>query len=260
MIDFKVFKNYNYCLSSMVNFLLGVALFSGSFFYSLFCGSVLHYEPLDIGLLFLKGSFIQIIMMPLVGKIVPHIDGRFLVLLGISLVTLSIYFNSSLTQMTTEFDLIEVLFIRSLGLAFVFIPLSVMAVAQCSPKELGNAVGLFNLTRELGGSIGLAVMSSGLINHIQMYDSHLRTYYNSGNPVLHHQINLFQSYFYGSVLNPQKAAHIMMQNKIDQQSTILSFNLCFFLLSMFFLGSIFIVFMLKKLTKEESEAKVDGMH
>jgi DHA2 family multidrug resistance protein len=261
MIDFKVFANRNYFLCSFVNFLLGVALFSASFLYSLFCGVVLNYSPLDIGLLFLKGCFIQILIMPMVGKLVTIVDGRLLAFVGISLVTASIYYNSHFTQMATNHDLIFVLFLRSLGLGFVFIPLSVIAVAQISKKDLGNAVGLFNLTRELGGSIGLAMMSTSLINQIQVYGTYLRSYFHTGSPILEHQLNFLKHYFYGQVYRADRAAQIQLQHRLDQQATVLSFNHCFFVLSLIFLSSIVVLLLLKQVSKKQmNSVSLENMH
>jgi hypothetical protein len=82
VVDFRVFKNISYAAASGLNFLIGTALFAGSFLYSLFCGTVLHYEAMDIGLLFLRGSWIQVFIMPLVGRLIGKVDTRFLIAFG----------------------------------------------------------------------------------------------------------------------------------------------------------------------------------
>ena len=65
-----------------LNFLVGMALFAGSFLYSLFCGTVMHYTAMDIGMLFLRGSWIQLLIMPLVGRLVGKVDSRALIAFG----------------------------------------------------------------------------------------------------------------------------------------------------------------------------------
>lgn len=260
MVDLRIFTSRNYILCSIINFFLGVCLFSASFLFSLFCGTILNYSPLEIGLLFLKGCFIQVIMMPVVGIIVPKVDGRFLIMIGIICVAISIYLNASLTQLATNESLIFILFVRSLGLACVFIPLSVMAVNDVHPKELGNAVGLFNLTRELGGSIGLAIMSTNLMNHIIMYGKYLRNNLSSGNPDLHNQIQMMNHFFFGKVPNPSKASEIFIQSRLSGQASVLSFQMSFTALYMIFFASIFIVFFIKKLHRKKMPKGLDIMH
>jgi DHA2 family multidrug resistance protein len=260
MIDFRVFKDRNYILCSIINFLLGVTLFSGSFLFSLFCGAVLNYAPLDIGLLFFKGCFIQVIMMPIVGKFSSNMDGRYLTMIGIALVATSILLNAKLTQNAADTDLILVLFVRSLGLACVFIPLSVIAIDQIKRKDIGNAIGLFNLTRELGGSMGLAIMSSILVNHISMFKDYLRAHLNAGNFVLHNQLYIMKNFLYGKVTDPDKSANIFIQSKVNLQATVESFGFTFFHLSLIFFASMIIVFFLKKMYKHNRRVDIEFLH
>ena len=170
------------------------------------------------GLLFLKGTFIQIILMPFVGKIVNIVDKRLLIAYGVIMVFISLWFNSHLTEYSSQSDLILVLFLRALGLGFLFIPLSVTAIALVKPKDLGNAVGLFNLTRELGGSIGLAWMSTQLVNHIKEFNIALNSHVLNGSPIVDYQLKLMQYLFYGKVENSQQASYQLLQK--DRKSVV----------------------------------------
>ncbi len=258
MIDFRVFKNRNYSLCTFINFILGTTLFGGSFLFSLYCGSVMKYTPLDIGLLFLKGTCIQIFIMPLVGKIVNIVDKRLLIAYGVIMVFISLWFNSHLTEYSSQIDLILVLFIRALGLGFLFIPLSVTAIAFVKPKELGNAVGLFNLTRELGGSIGLAWMSTQLVNHIREFNIALNSHVLNGSQIVNYQLKLMQYMFYGKVENPQQAAYQLLQNRINLQATVESFNKGFLILALVFLTSIILLILIEK--QKKGVTPVEGIH
>ncbi|APJ03512.1 DHA2 family efflux MFS transporter permease subunit [Silvanigrella aquatica] len=258
MIDFRVFINRNYALCTFINFILGTTLFGGSFLFSLYCGNVMNYAPLDIGLLFLKGTCIQIIMMPLVGKLVNVIDKRILIAFGVIVVFFSLWKNSHLTANSSEGALIFVLFLRALGLGCLFIPLSITAIAFVKPKELGNALGLFNLTRELGGSIGLAWMSSQLVNHVKEYNVTLGSHIVNGLPVVDQQLRLMQFLFYGKTEHPQQAAYQLMQNRINLQATVESFNKGFLILSLVFLTSLILLILIEK--PKKGATPVEGMH
>lgn len=260
MIDFRVFMNRNYVLCSLINFFLGVSLFSGSFLFSLFCGTVLNYSPFDIGLLFLKGCFVQVIMMPLVGRFASTMDGRYITMIGIALVATSILMNARLTDQATNIDLIAVLFIRSLGLAAVFIPLSIISIDQIKRKDIGNAVGLFNLTREIGGSIGLAVMSSVLVNHIHIFSDYMKVYLNTGNPTLLNQMFIIKEMFRGHVHDVDKTTNIFIQNKVTLQATVQSFGYCFTGLSIIFFASLFIVLFLRKIYTHNRRVDIEFIH
>ncbi|HZW90573.1 MAG TPA: DHA2 family efflux MFS transporter permease subunit, partial [Myxococcaceae bacterium] len=164
VVDFRVFKNVSYSAATALNFLVGTALFAGSFLFSLFAGTVLRYEALDIGMLFLRGSWIQLLIMPLVGRLVGKVDNRGLIAFGILWMIASLWLNGHLTQLSDTHAMTLPIFVRSLGLGFCFVPLSVVALSGLKPSERGSAAGLFNLTRELGGSIGTAWMSTIITN------------------------------------------------------------------------------------------------
>ena len=84
VVDFSIFKDRTYAASTALNFLIGCVLFGGSFLFSLYCGSVMRYQALDIGLLFLKGSWIQLLMMPLAGLLIGKVDSRKLIAIGLT--------------------------------------------------------------------------------------------------------------------------------------------------------------------------------
>lgn len=258
MIDFRVFKNRNYILCTSINFILGTTLFGGSFLFSLYCGTVMNYTPLDIGILFLKGCFIQLLIMPLIGKIVNIIDKRLLIGVGIILVFISLWYNSHLNHFSSQFDLVFVLFARSIGLSFLFVPLSVTAISFVEPKGIGNAIGLFNLTRELGGSIGLAWMSTKLVNHIKEYNNILNTHVIEGSSQLNYQLKMMEHMIYGKVDNSYKAAEQMLQNRISLQATIESFNKGFLTLALVFLLSIIILILIQNPKKRVISS--EGFH
>ncbi len=249
MINFRVFLEWNYLISTLINFMLGTILFGVSFLFSLYCANVMQYTPLNIGLLFLKGTFIQILIMPIIGKIVRFIDNRYLIAVGVVIVTISLWMNGNLNQSSSEFDLISILFLRAIGMSCLFIPLSLIAIMRIKTQELGNAVGLFNLTRELGGSIGIAWMSTLLVNHIKEFDFLLKVKVNIGNDIAENQLLLMQKMLVGKVLDSKQAAFQLLQNRVSLQSTIEAFNAGFLLLAFVFSTSLFMIFLIKNQRK-----------
>ncbi len=158
VMDLRVFKNRSYAAGTGINFLTGVALFGSSYLFSLFCGAVMHYTALDIGKVFLVAGTVSIVVMPVMGRIAPKVDGRYLLFIGVVVVAGSQLVASHLTSEAGFWDMVRPNLIRSTGLAFIFIPVSVLALSNLPDAQRGNGTGLFNLTRELGGSIGTAIM------------------------------------------------------------------------------------------------------
>jgi MFS transporter, DHA2 family, multidrug resistance protein len=183
VVDLRVFKNRSYSAGTGLNFLLGLAVFGAAYLFSLYCGAVMRYQALDIGRVFLLAGASQIFLMPLIGKLANRLDPRLMLVLGVGFTTLSQYVASHLTSDAAFIDLVVPNIIRSFGLAFVFIPVSVAALSDLPLAQRGNATGLFNLTRELGGSLGTAWMGKVVADGITTHSARLAEHVSPYNPV-----------------------------------------------------------------------------
>src|SRR4051812_6848997 len=130
VVDLRVFKNRSYAAGTGLNFLLGLAVFGAAFLFSLYAGSVMGYQALDIGRVFLLAGASQILLMPLIGKMANKVDPRLMLVFGVTVTALSQWVASLLTSEAAFVDLVIPQLIRSLGLAFVFIPVSVAALSD----------------------------------------------------------------------------------------------------------------------------------
>ncbi len=254
VVDFSIFKDPTYAASTGLNFLIGTALFGGSFLFSLYCGSIMRYEALDIGLLFLKGSWIQIFVMPLVGRLVGKVDSRLLIAIGLLGNALSLWMNGHLTSTADSHTMMMPILVRSLSLGLCFVPLSVVALSNLSPRQRGSGAGLFNLTRELGGSIGLAWMSTFLTNQEKLFHTALAGDINVYNPIAQEQLAGARGVLGTRVFDPQLGALASLNLRLAAQSLMRAFNQSFLTLAFFFLLSLGLVLILKK---ESRGAKID---
>jgi DHA2 family multidrug resistance protein len=180
VVDLRVFKNRSYAAGTGLNFLLGLAVFGASYLFSLFCGAVMHYQALDIGRIFLLAGASQIFLMPLIGKMANRVDPRYMLIFGVTVTTLSQWIAAHLTSDAGFYDLVWPNLVRSLGLVFVFVPVSIAALSNLPLEQRGNATGLFNLTRELGGSLGTAwmgkIVADGITTHSGRLAEHVTPY------------------------------------------------------------------------------------
>ncbi|HTJ45297.1 MAG TPA: DHA2 family efflux MFS transporter permease subunit [Kofleriaceae bacterium] len=238
VVDLRVFKNRSYAAGTGINFLTGLALFGSSYLFSLFCGAVMHYTALDIGRVFLIAGLAQIILMPLVGRFAPKIDPRIMLFAGVSIVGFSQYIGAQLTDQAGFSDLVMPQMVRAIGLAFIFIPVSVAALSDIDPAARGNATGLFNLTRELGGSLGTAwmgkVVADGMVTHGAQLASHVSAY----DPIVQDRLHAFAS----RGLPPEA----MMDLKVKGQALVMSFEDGFRLAMVAILVGIALVLLLKR--------------
>jgi MFS transporter, DHA2 family, multidrug resistance protein len=224
VVDLRVFTNRSYTAGTGLNFLTGFALFSGSYMFSLFAGTVIHYSALDIGKVFLVAGVVSVFIMPLMGRLAPRMDGRILLTIGVAVVASSQVVASHLTQEAGFWDMVKPNMIRSFGLGFIFIPVSVMALSGLSASQRGNATGLFNLTRELGGSLGTALMGMLVTNDIKRFSSYLGENLYASNPLTQERMAVLSASLGSQTLQRDLVAESVLKLKVTTQAMVQSFE------------------------------------
>jgi len=246
VVDLRIFANRAYAAATGLNFAVGMCLFSASFLFSLYCGVVMHYQAFDIGMLFLKGSAIQIFLPPIIGKMVSKFDTRPMILFGGCMLIWSLWVNSELTQLADEHAMLVPVFIRAVGLGFIFAPLNVTALSDIRADQRGNAAGLFNLTRELGGSIGTAWMSTMLDRHIKSHYTALSSHVTVYDPIAMEQFGFLRGSVTGKVSDPTAAASAILGLRMSTQALVRAFNHEFRTLALIFTGALALILLLRR--------------
>jgi DHA2 family multidrug resistance protein len=224
VVDLRVFKMRSYAAGTGLNFLTGFALFAGSYMFSLFAGSVVHYSALDIGKVFLVSGVVSIFVMPLMGRLAPKMDARILLMIGVLIVAGSQVVASELTAAAGFWDMVKPNMIRSLGLGFIFIPVSVLALSDLPAHQRGSATGLFNLTRELGGSLGTALMGMLVSDDMKRFGSYLSEHINPYNPLVQEQLRQSAMTVGSQTFQRDLVAESLLKLKVANQAMVLSFE------------------------------------
>jgi DHA2 family multidrug resistance protein len=257
VVDLRVFANRTYAAGTVVNFLTGLALFGSTYLFSLFCGSVMRYSALDIGRVFLVAGVVQVFLMPLVGKLAPKLDGRWLLVFGVVTVAASQVMAGQLTSLSGFGDLVRPQLLRALGLSFIFIPVSVMALSDLGPVQRGNATGLFNLTRELGGSIGTAWMGMVVTNGIKAHGSALGAHVTAFDPIVQEQVAALAGNVGTRVSGGQLVPEALLQLRLGGQALVLSFEDGFRLAGLAILFGLLAILLMKR---PRAGVAVSGAH
>ena len=252
-----MFKNRSYSAGTGLNFLTGFALFSGSYMFSLFAGTVIHYSALDIGKVFLVAGIVSIFIMPLMGRLAPRMDGRILLTIGVTVVALSQVVASHLTQEAGFWDMVKPNMIRSFGLGFIFIPVSVMALSSLSASQRGNATGLFNLTRELGGSLGTALMGMLVTNDIKRFSSYLGENLYASNPLTQERIAALTGTLGSQTVQRDLVAESVLKLRVTTQAMVQSFENGFRWTALAMSLGLVLILLLKR---PQSSVAVEGAH
>jgi DHA2 family multidrug resistance protein len=179
------------------------------------------------------------------------------VAIGIAITGVSLWMNSKLTMQAGFWDLAHPQMVRALGMGLVMIPLSVIALSDLPPQQRGNGAGLFNLTRELGGSIGTAWMWMNVTNLTTRNAARLRedvTAYSSA------ALDQIQSLAHGvgaRTWDPMRGAYQILEYRVNAQASVRAFNLGFLWATVAFYLGLVLVLLLKK---PKPGVRVGGAH
>jgi len=210
-----------------------------------------------LSLIFLLAGSIQVVLMPLIGKFAPRADGRLLLAFGITVSSISLWMNGHLTSEASFMDLARPQMVRAVGMGFIFIPLSVIALSDLPASQRGNATGLFNLTRELGGSIGTAWMGLLIDRATTKHTVYLSEYVTPYNPLVQEQYGAIQGSLATQTATPQMVPEAVLSMKVKLQALVLSFQDGFMSATAVFLCALLLVLLLKK---PKSAAGAAGAH
>jgi DHA2 family multidrug resistance protein len=195
----------------------------------------MHYRALDIGRVFLMGTWIQILIFPVVGKLVTKVDPRLLLIVANAGIFTSLFMNAHLTADASMGSIVKPLFIRAVGTGFGFVPLTFLAVASLPVRQRAGGTALFNLTRELGASIGTAWMSTLLDRESKRAFTSITSHVDIGSSVLAEQSSALVHGPGARLADPSSAALAILRHRIEEQALLRAFNGNFLLLATAFL-------------------------
>jgi DHA2 family multidrug resistance protein len=163
LVDLRSFRDRNFAVTSLVSTLLGVSMFTLIYLTPVFLGEVSGYNPLQIGQVMMVQGCSMFLSAPVIGRLQMKMDPRLVIAIGLALIAAGSFINSGLTANWgfAQFALPQAL--RGVGFVCSFIPLTGLALGTLPSSDVHNASGLFNVTRNIGGALGLAMINT-LIN------------------------------------------------------------------------------------------------
>jgi len=170
-VDLGVLKRYNFSLGLGLMFAAGLMLYGLTATIPLLLESLLGYTALQSGWAMMPRGLGALLAMPLAGRLVSRVPGRYLVAAGFSLFGGAAFVLAHLSPDLTPGTLFWPLFVSGVSLAFIFVPLNTIALGPLPPREIGNASGLFNLMRNMGGSVGISLVTTFLARSAQLHQT-----------------------------------------------------------------------------------------
>lgn len=236
VVDLWAFRDRNFAMGSMFSFAMGAGLYGMTYLYPLYLGRIRGYDALMIGTTVFVSGIAMFLTAPLAGTLAKKIDRRLLMGVGFAGFATSCWM---LTGMTGEWDFNELFWpqiLRGASLMLCMVQINDLALGTLPPEELKNASGLFNLTRNLGGAVGLAVINTLLTRRSDFHFDRIAEGLTWSNPQLQEQMNLLAANATAHGLDGSKVALTQMVGRVSQQAAIMSFVDVFYLFFLLFIA------------------------
>jgi MFS transporter, DHA2 family, multidrug resistance protein len=229
IIDFRVLKNRQLAASIFLFIALGFGLYGGVFIFPLFTQTILGFSPTATGLALLPGGIGTAITAIICGRLLSgnRVDGRILIALGIVIFCSAMWRLGHLTTQAGEPQARAALFIRGLGLGLLFTPINNVAFGGIAPKDAQQSAGLINLARQLGGSFGIAILSTYVQDQTQFHRVNLVQYVTAYNPDVAARTHALASSFIAHGFAPvaaQRAAVGALDAIVTRQASMMAYN------------------------------------
>lgn len=173
IINLRLFKDVSFSAGNLTMFMVGFCLYSSIMLIPLFLQTLMGYDATLAGMVLAPGGVATLLTMPFVGVMISRYDGRKVVFAGLLIGAFSMYLMQRFTLNASYWDFVWPRVILGVGLAMIFVPLTTVTLSTIPKEEMGNATGLFNLLRNIGGSVGIATAATLLARYSQFYQNSL---------------------------------------------------------------------------------------
>jgi MFS transporter, DHA2 family, multidrug resistance protein len=249
IIDLHLFRDRTFGISNLLMSMLGFALLGSTLLLPLFMQTMLGYTAEQAGFALMPGGFTIMLLLPLVGFLLSRYSPRWLLVFGLVMLSASLF---HMTSFDLQIDFHTATFARVLqaaGMAFLFVPINTAAYAYL-PREKNNAAsGLMNLARNMGGSVGISLVTTLLDRRGQVHLNYLSRHLSASNPAFQSMIQGtaqgMRAHGANSVFATQQA-YAMIAGTVQRQATMLAYIDDFRLLGFAILAMVPLVFLMKK--------------
>src|ERR1700751_4167686 len=191
IVDIRAFNNRNFGIGCLISFCVGIGLYGLTYMYPRYLAEVRGYSALMIGETMFVSGITMFLMAPVVGRLMQKVDLRLIIAAGIVIFAMGSY---QMTWIPRDYDFYELLMpqiLRGIGMMCAMIPTNNIALGTLAPDRLKNASGLFNLMRNLGGAVGLAIINEVLNDRTDLHIARLHERMTLGNATATETLNMF---------------------------------------------------------------------
>ncbi len=250
LLNLRLLLRRNFGFGVLANFLMGVALYGSVFILPEYLARIQGYNSEQIGMVLAWTGLPQLVLIPLVPRLMKRFDARLVIAVGFALFAGSNFLN---IYMTTDYAADQLLLpniIRAVGQALAFAPLSAVATAGIEKENAGSASALFNMMRNLGGAMGIAMLQTFLTKREQFHSNVLTPSVSLFTEATRARIQELTRYFLSHGVSDQGTAlHkaiVAIGNVVRKQAFVMAFSDTFYLLGAVLIVALIATLLLKK--------------
>jgi DHA2 family multidrug resistance protein len=248
IINFRVLKSRQLAAGVSIAAGLGLALFGSVFVLPIFLQSLHGLTANQTGLVILPGAIASAVTMAVVGKNANRLDARATVTVGAFMFFASMWLMSRMTLASGPEETFWPLILRGVGLGLIFVPLTGATMAELKVTELAQGTGMFNLTRQLGGSLGIAVMATLLTRFTAAKKALLTEHLTTMDPTSLGRLNSITNGLLARGINPitaKQQALMILDRQVQAQASVLAFSRIYILSGIILVATLPLLFLFK---------------
>lgn len=251
IVNLSVLKDSNLRVGTFMCFILGFGLYGSTLIIPIYTQQILGWTATEAGLLLIPGSITTAFMMPIVGNLIQKgVPQPYLVALGFLIFFFfTFWMHNAMTPDTGAEHLFWPLILRGIGLGLLFVPITTMALSTLKGKSIGEGAAFTGMMRQLGGSFGIAIITTFITRYTQKHRVDLVSHLDGSRLEVQQRINMMQQGFMSKGFSASEAlakANAALDGSVMKQSTVLSYMDIFMYLGVLFLCCIPIILFVKR--------------
>ena len=250
-VNLRLYGQRNFLVATALSAAVGMGLYGASFLLPLYLGQIAGYTPMQIGEVIMWSGLPQLFVMPFAAALSSRVDNRILCSIGLALFGVSCLMNSHLDATTGYDQLFWSQIVRALGQPFIMLTLSNFAMQGIAPRDISSASSLFNMTRNLGGSVGIAMLATALTNREHFHSARLGEAISGYATATQQRIDQTTQMFIASGTDPATAANQalgVIDRIVRRESFILAYNDGFVIMGWVLIACIGVLWFSNKVT------------
>ena len=248
-INLRLCGRRNFGICCVIFFGFGIGVFGTTFIIAVYLIQVPQYTATQVGTVIMWIGIPQIVVSPLVLWLMPRVDARLLMGFGCILYSVSCFLNIDMSFDIGYWEWMFINVIRGVGQAFIMVVLPIFATSLLEPANHGSAAAIINMSRDIGGAIGIACLNTGISRRSDFHVDHVREHVSTYDAETTGRLDQLTQHFFaygGDLQLAQDQAVAALNSIVARDSTIMAYNDMFFLIGVMFLFALIACFFLRR--------------